>query len=231
MAIAAPLAVAKFELTFAEWDACYAVGGCPKAADSGMGRGSNPVINVSWIDAGQYVAWLSLMTGKSYRLLSEAEYEYASRGGTHTAYYWGDQIGANNANCADCRSAWDNKRIAPVGKFAPNPFGLYDMSGNIWEWVADCYHENYIGAPADGSAWMTGNCGRHMIGVVAGRRRNIRCARNSVTTGRRSTAGTTAVSGLRERWMRAEPNASCDPPPRPWVLCSKVLTGKRLSPV
>ena len=163
VAIAAPLAVAKFELTFAEWDACYAVGGCPKAADSGMGRGSNPVINVSWIDAGQYVAWLSLMTGKSYRLLSEAEYEYASRGGTHTAYYWGDQIGANNANCADCRSAWDNKRIAPVGKFAPNPFGLYDMSGNIWEWVADCYHENYIGAPADGSAWMTGNCGRHMI--------------------------------------------------------------------
>jgi formylglycine-generating enzyme required for sulfatase activity len=161
--IGAPLAVAKFELTFAEWDACYAVGACPYAGDSGMGRGGNPVINVSWIDARQYVVWLSLMTGKSYRLLSEAEYEYAARGGTQTAYYWGDQIGANNADCFDCGSAWDNKRTAPAGAFAPNPFGLYDMSGNVWEWVADCYHENYIGAAADGSAWMSGNCGRHMI--------------------------------------------------------------------
>jgi formylglycine-generating enzyme required for sulfatase activity len=157
--IKVPFAVAKFELTFAEWDACTAVGACPQAADSGKGRGSKPVINVSWNDAEKYAAWLSLMTGKSYRLLSEAEYEYAARGGTQTAYYWGDQIGTNNANCADCGSAWANKETAPVGKFAPNAFGLYDMGGNVWEWVADCYHGNYDHAPIDGSAWMTGVAG------------------------------------------------------------------------
>jgi formylglycine-generating enzyme required for sulfatase activity len=159
VAIMAPFAVAKFELTFAEWDACASVGACPQAADSGKGRGNKPAINVSWNDAQKYVAWLSLMTGKSYRLMSEAEYEYAARGGTRTAYYWGDQIGTNNANCADCGSAWANKETAPVGKFAPNAFGLYDMGGNVWEWVIDCYHENYNGAPIDGSAWMTGVSG------------------------------------------------------------------------
>jgi formylglycine-generating enzyme required for sulfatase activity len=168
--IIAPFAVAKFELTFAEWDACALAGACPQAADSGLGRGSKPVINVSWNDAEKYVAWLSLMTEKPYRLLSEAEYEYAARGGTQTAYYWGAQIGTNNANCADCGSIWAiNKQTAPVGKFAPNSFGLYDMGGNVWEWVADCYHENYDAAPTDGSAWMTGasGCpnggGRHVI--------------------------------------------------------------------
>jgi formylglycine-generating enzyme required for sulfatase activity len=157
--IGQPFAVAKFELTFAEWDACAAVGACPQAADSGKGRGTKPVINVSWTDAEKYVAWLSLMTGKPYRLLSEAEYEYAARGGTITAYYWGDQIGANNAHCFDCGSAWANNAAAPVGKFPANSFGLYDMGGNVWEWVADCWHENYDLAPTDGSAWMTGVTG------------------------------------------------------------------------
>jgi formylglycine-generating enzyme required for sulfatase activity len=161
--IAMPFAVSRFEVTFAEWDACALVGGCPQAADSGMGRGNKPVINVSWDDAEQYAAWLSRMTGRSYRLLSEAEYEYATRGGTPTAYYWGDPIGKNNANCFDCGSAWDNRQTAPVGSFAPNPFGLFDMAGNVWEWVADCFHENYAGAPTDGSAWVSGPCGRHVI--------------------------------------------------------------------
>jgi formylglycine-generating enzyme required for sulfatase activity len=128
-----------------------------------MGRGLKPVIQVSWKDAKQYVAWLSRMTGKPYRLLTEAEYEYAARGGTQTAYPWGDEIGKNNANCAVCRSEWDNQGTAPVGKFVPNGFGLYDIVGNAFTWVEDCYHDDYDGAPTDGSAWLTGDCRTHVV--------------------------------------------------------------------
>ena len=103
------------------------------------------------------------MTGKPYRLLTEAEYEYAARAGTQTAYPWGDDIGKNNANCNGCGSQWDNKQTAPVGSFAPNAFGLYDMVGNVWEWVEDCWHNNYDGAPADGSAWITGDCSTPVV--------------------------------------------------------------------
>jgi formylglycine-generating enzyme required for sulfatase activity len=128
-----------------------------------MRRGNKPVINVSWDDAKRYVAWLSTMTGRSYRLLSEAEYEYAARAGTQTAYYWGDQIGTNNANCAECGSRWDHKETAPVGSFAPNGYGLYDMGGNVWEWVEDCQHDSYEGAPVDGTAWVNEGCARRII--------------------------------------------------------------------
>jgi formylglycine-generating enzyme required for sulfatase activity len=121
------------------------------------------VINVSWDDANAYVTWLSKKTGKPYRLLTEAEYEYATRAGTETPYPWGDDIGKNNANCNGCGSEWDNKQTAPVGSFAPNRFGLYDMVGNVWEWVEDCYHETYNGAPTDGSAWITGDCSTHVV--------------------------------------------------------------------
>jgi formylglycine-generating enzyme required for sulfatase activity len=98
------------------------------------------------------------MTGKAYRLLTEAEWEYAARAGSEKAYTWGDAIGTNNANCNGCGSQWDNKRAAPVGSFAPNTFGLHDMHGNVWEWVEDCYQDNYSGAPADGSVWIAGEC-------------------------------------------------------------------------
>jgi formylglycine-generating enzyme required for sulfatase activity len=156
-----PFAVSKYEVTFADWDACVSVGGCPqggRADDSGWGRGNRPVINVSWDDAKIYAAWLSMMTGKAYRLLTEAEYEYAARAGTTTAYPWGDEIGENNANCSGCGREW-LRQTAPVGSFAPNAFGLYDMLGNVWVWVEDCKHDNYEGAPDDGSAWTTaGNC-------------------------------------------------------------------------
>jgi formylglycine-generating enzyme required for sulfatase activity len=158
-----PFAISKSELTFAAWDTCVAYGDCPRGLpDSGFGRNRQPVINATWDDAQKYVAWLSKITGKPYRLLSEAEYEYATRAGTTTAYPWGDQIGKNNANCDGCGSQWDNKQTAPVGSFAANAFGLYDMVGNVIAWVADCAHDNYAGAPTDGAAWIgAGNCDRN----------------------------------------------------------------------
>jgi formylglycine-generating enzyme required for sulfatase activity len=162
--IAKPFAVAKFEVTFAGWDACAAQGDCiAQVDDHSWGRDRQPVINVSWNDAQRYVAWLAKRTGKTYRLLTEAEYEYAARAGTQTAYPWGDDIGTNNANCVGCGSRWDTEQPAPVGSFAPNQFGLYDMVGNVWEWVADCLHEDYSHAPVDGSAWMTEDCGHHRL--------------------------------------------------------------------
>jgi formylglycine-generating enzyme required for sulfatase activity len=147
-------AVGKFEVTFDEWDACVAQGGCTqKPDDRSWGRGRRPVINVSWDDAKQYVAWLAKLTGKPYRLLTEAEWEYAARAGTTTVYSWGNDIGTRNANCDGCGSQWDGRQTAPVGSFKPNGFGLYDMHSNVSEWVEDCYHDSYSGAPADGTAW------------------------------------------------------------------------------
>ena len=161
--IAKPLAISKFDVTFADWDACVSVGGCSRADDNGFGRGSRPVINITWEEAQQYVGWFARMTGRPYRLLTEAEWEYAARAGTTTAFYWGDEIGIANANCnGECGSKWDNQQTSPVGSFAPNAFGLYDMHGNVWQWVEDCYHNSYNGAPTDGSAWLAGDCSRRI---------------------------------------------------------------------
>ena len=157
-----PFAIAKFDVTFDDWDACFSVGGCPNALDAGFGRGTRPVISVNFDEAQQYAAWLSSMTGHQYRLLTEAEWEYAARGNTMTAYYWGDQPGQINANCNGCGSPWDYRETAPVGSFKPNPFGLYDMAGNVWQWVQDCYHSDYIGAPVDGVAWTSADCPRRI---------------------------------------------------------------------
>jgi formylglycine-generating enzyme required for sulfatase activity len=150
--IANTFAVSKYEVTFGEWDACFEAGACPAASDR-WGRGALPAINVSWKGAKQYVAWLSRITGKEYRLLSEAEWEYAARAGSVSAYSWGDEIGTGNANCKACGSQWDGRQTAPVGKFKPNSFGLYDMHGNVREWVEDVFHDSYNGAPANGFAW------------------------------------------------------------------------------
>jgi len=155
---AKPLAVAKFDVTFDDWDACVAYGDCTRVTDAGYGRGRQPVINVTWDQARQYAAWLSRMTGKPYRLLSEAEFEYAARAGTLTAYPWGDEIGKNNANCAGCGSKWDNRQPAPVGSFALNRFGLYDMHGNVWEWCSDAYA--LYGAPEPQGTPETGGAAR-----------------------------------------------------------------------
>ncbi len=153
--IAGPIAVSKFEATFEEWDACVAGGGCPRVPDS-WGPGQMPVINVSWNDAKQYAAWLSQVTGKPYRLLTEAEWEYAARAVAVTRFPWGNGLVEGEANCDGCGSQWD-LRPAPVGSFKPNAFGLYDMEGNVWQWVEDVWHDNYDGAPEDGSAWAPGD--------------------------------------------------------------------------
>lgn len=153
---ARPFAAGRHEVTFEEWDACVAEGGCGgyRPDDHGWGRGRRPVIEVSWHDAKAYVDWLSRKTGETYRLLSEAEWEYAARAGTRARYWWGDEIGKGRANCEGCGSQWDNKQTAPVGSFAPNPWGLFDVHGNVIEWVEDLWHSSYRGAPADGSAWL-----------------------------------------------------------------------------
>jgi len=148
-------AMSRYEVTFEESDrfakATFAKAtGRKKPDDRGRGRGKRPVINVSWDDAKAYVAWLSKETNKPYRLPSEAEWEYAARAGTSTKYWWGNQIGVN---CRDCGSQWDGKKTAPVGSFIPNPFGIHDTAGNVWEWVADSYHKSYQDAPEDGSVW------------------------------------------------------------------------------
>ena len=160
-----PLAIARFDLTFDEWDACVADGGCDGyiPQDQGWGRGRRPVINVSWDHSQAYVVWVSRKTGKAYRILTEAEWEYAARAGSTTAYYWGDEIGKGNANCDGCGSKWDNQRTSPVGSFAANAFGLYDMAGNVWQLVQDCYHDNYSAASTDGLAWTSEDCGGRVI--------------------------------------------------------------------
>lgn len=149
--IARPFAVGKYAVTFAEWDACVADGGCGgyKPSDNGWGRGDRPVINVSWDDAQSYVQWLSKKTGKAYRLPSEAEREYFTRAGTSTPYWWGDSTSSDQANYGSNRY-----QTVPVQSFKPNPWGLYQVHGNVWEWCADHWHGGYKGAPTDGSAWI-----------------------------------------------------------------------------
>ena len=132
-----------------------------------------PAVCLEWIDAEAYVAWLNSKVHKErsalapgpgpYRLPSEAEWEYAARAGTKTARWWGEEIGRNRANCNGCGSPWDDRLLATVESFAPNPFGLYGMLGNAWQWTEDCWHPNYIHTPDDGRAWTEKNCEKHVI--------------------------------------------------------------------
>jgi len=148
--IAQPFAVGKFQVTFDEWEAAVAAGGCEAVlGDDGWGRGTRPVINVDWHQAQTYVAWLRQETGKPYRLLSEAEWEYAARAGSTTAYWFGAAISEAQAN-------FNADGTVPVGSVPPNDFRLQDIHGNVFEWVEDCWNGSYEGAPADGSAWTTG---------------------------------------------------------------------------
>jgi formylglycine-generating enzyme required for sulfatase activity len=155
--IAKPFAVGKFEVTFDEYDAC---GGCVKPSDAGWGRGRHPVIGMPWIWVSGYLDWLSQKTGKHYRLLTEAEWEYAARAGTTTKYAFGDTITHDQANFSPGKQG--QGRTVEVGSYPPNAWGLYDMHGNVWEWVEDCYDPSYDfngkKAPADGSAFVYQGC-------------------------------------------------------------------------
>jgi formylglycine-generating enzyme required for sulfatase activity len=157
VSIAAPFAVGKYAVTFDEWDACAADGGCNgyEPADQGWGRGNRPVIYVTWVDAKAYVSWLSRKTGKTYRLLSDAEREYVTRAGTTTAFWWGSSIEPTQANYS--------RRTVPVDSFEPNPWGLYQVHGNVWEWTEDCWNDFNTGNPGDGRARTTGDCSKRVV--------------------------------------------------------------------
>jgi formylglycine-generating enzyme required for sulfatase activity len=156
--IAKPFAIGRREVTFTEWDSCAASGGCKtRLDDRGWGRGNRPALGVTWQEAKQFVSWLSKKTGQRYRLPSEAEWEYAARGGTTTSYWWGADIGSGQANCRECGTGQPQQTL-PTGSYKPNPFGLYDTAGNLAEWVEDCWNDDYQGAPNDGSAWTAGQC-------------------------------------------------------------------------
>jgi formylglycine-generating enzyme required for sulfatase activity len=161
--IANPFAIGRREVSFAEWDACVAAGGCKYVpGDHGWGRANRPVIDVSWDDAKAFVTWLAGKTGKKYRLPSEAEWEYAARAGTTSPFWWGRPPGPNHANCEECGGS-PLHQTTVTGSFRPNGFGLYDVAGNAAEWVEDCWNENYRGAPTDGSAWTTAQCGQRVL--------------------------------------------------------------------
>jgi formylglycine-generating enzyme required for sulfatase activity len=156
-----PFAVSRYEITFNQYDEFAKATGRQLPDDEGFGRNRRPVIRVSWDEAVEYASWFSRQTGKHYRLPSEAEWEYAARGGTDTAYWWGNDMKPGYANCTSCGTPPEKRQTMPVGSFKPNPFGLYDTVGNVREWVQDCWHDSYEGAPSDGSAWEkehNGNC-------------------------------------------------------------------------
>jgi formylglycine-generating enzyme required for sulfatase activity len=148
-----PFVLGKYPVTFGEWKQCVAAARC---ADIASGPDDRPVTNVSYEDTLAYLAWLSKVTGKSFRLPTEAEWEYAARGGQRTRYWWGDRIRRGMISCKGCNENDTAEAELPpkVGSFQPNPFGLFDMGGEVGQWVADNWHKNYKGAPADGTAWL-----------------------------------------------------------------------------
>ncbi len=160
----------KHELTFAQYEVYLQDTGKNMPDDEGWGRDDRPVINVNWNDASAYARWLSQKTGYRFRLPSEAEWEYAARANSNTAYSWGDTASHEQANygkdfCCDGgvsgSDQWFN--TSPAGSFPVNRFGVNDMYGNVWEWVQDCWNTSYNGAPNDGSAWLRGNCSKRVL--------------------------------------------------------------------
>ncbi len=144
-----------------EWNECAEAKACGFTA---TGKEDAPVKDVSWNDAKQFARWLAQATGKNYRLPSEAEWEYAARGGTQTRYWWGDQFRAGMVNCKNCLDGAVAEQPMKIGSLKANPFGLHDMGGSVHQWVEDCWHKNYQGAPSDGSPWLIdGDCSARVI--------------------------------------------------------------------
>src|SRR6185312_4559825 len=152
--------IARYPVTVREWKACVAASACP-AIEAGDDRA--PMTNVSWDDAMRFVAWLGKTLNETYRLPTEAEWEFAARGGTVTRYWWGNELALGMADCKGCGEPYNPKAPLAVGSFPPNPYGLHDMTGAVAEWVADCWHHNYAGAPADGAAWDAPDCAQHVL--------------------------------------------------------------------
>ena len=161
--IGSPFAIGKYEVTLGQWNACVEAGSCRPITNTAGLSDNSPAKDLSWNDAQQYVRWLSKVTGHNYRLPSEAEWEYAARGGTSSRYWWGDSMQSGKANCKGCGGDWSNEAPADVDAFPANPFGLYGTSGGVWEWVADCWHKSYAGAPRDGSVWSQSDCRENVI--------------------------------------------------------------------
>jgi formylglycine-generating enzyme required for sulfatase activity/dienelactone hydrolase len=156
--------LARHDITFEQYDLfARATGRALPEQRPGEERGSLPVVNVTWTDAQAFVAWLNQNSAGKYRLPNEAEWEYAARAGSRTIYPWGNAFDAGKANAAGKQGADKWEYTAPVGSFPANAYGLYDMVGNVWQWMSDCEHNDYEGAPTDGSAWIAGDCGWHMI--------------------------------------------------------------------
>lgn len=176
--VARAFALGRFPVTFDEWDRFAGATGSGLPPDEGWGRGARPVINISWRDATAYAAWLRIETGKPYRLPSEAEWEYAARAGTTTAYHWGDAMSPRDAHYLREDVSTTVLGTVPVGRFPPNAFGLHDMLGNVWEWVEDCWNEFYLGAPSGATPWLRGDCDRRVLrgGSWQDVPRQIRCA-------------------------------------------------------
>ncbi len=165
VSIGEPFAIGKHEVTAEQWNACVAATACPRVASIASVPNNTPAFDISWDDAQLYVQWLSKVSGKPYRLPTEAEWEYAARGGTTTRYWWGEQMRPGNANCKGCGDPWQQEMPAKVGSFAANSYGLHDVNGSVWEWVGDCWHNSYRGAPTDGRAWNEPNC---LVRVIRG---------------------------------------------------------------
>ena len=161
--IARRFALGRYEVTVAQWQACVAAGGCIFQADDVPTPDRTAMRNITWDDAQEYIAWLAKTTGKPYRLPSEAEWEYAARAGTTSEYWWGDVADYSKTNCKDCGGDWDRKVAGDIGRFQPNPFGLYDVSGGVSEWTADCWIKDYKKAPADGSARDKEDCQQRVL--------------------------------------------------------------------
>jgi len=156
-------AISKYEVTFVQYERFVQATGRARPADEGWGRGTRPVISVSWQDAVAYTQWLSGQTGARYRLPTEAEWEFAARSGGDKRFWWGKEVGENHANCFDCGGQWAGSRTAQVGSYAASPFALHDMAGNVMEWVQDCYQSGYAGVPLDGGAVVTGDCSSRVV--------------------------------------------------------------------
>ncbi len=161
--IGAPFAIGRFEVTVAQWAACFSDGACTFEPRATADPDRTAIRNVSWDDAMRYTAWLSQKTGRQYRLPSEAEWEYAARAGSSGLYWWGNKPAADKVNCKNCGGPWSRKAPAPIGSQAPNPFGLHDMNGGVAEWTADCWENSYAGAPNDGSARGGSRCAQRVL--------------------------------------------------------------------